>query len=83
MAEEFGITVDVGNFIAENVHDYGDKVIHLMAYSVRHLAGEFRLTDHDKICWLRREELHSVKWAPADVPLVEAVIAAVRGPCTP
>ena len=75
LQEEFGITVDVGQFIAENVHDYGEKVVHLMAYSVRHLAGDFRLTDHDQICWLPRAELHSIKWAPADVPLVEAVVA--------
>ena len=75
LQEEFGITVDVGHFIAENVHDYGEKVIHLMAYSVKHLSGEFRMSDHDQILWLPRDRLQSLKWAPADIPLVEAVVA--------
>ena len=29
--------------------------------------------DHDEICWLSYDELDSLKWAPADLPIIEAL----------
>ena len=75
LEEEFGIAVEVGEFVAENVHDYGDKVVRLLAYEVVHIAGEFRLTDHDAIDWLPATQLHSIQLAPADV-YIAAVVAS-------
>ena len=71
LKEEFDVETTVGQFFDENTHDYGDKVVRLLAYQVTHNSGEFKLIDHDKILWLTPEELGSVKWAPADIPLVE------------
>jgi len=71
LQEEFTITTRVGAFVGESVFDYGTKVVRLMAYQVEHLAGDFELIDHDQLRWLALDELSSVEWAPADVPLVE------------
>ena len=38
---------------------------------VEYLAGDFTLIDHDEMRWLSFDELNSVQWAPADIPLVE------------
>ena len=43
----------------------------LIAYQVEHIEGDFQLVDHDESRWLSADELESVKWAPADIPLVE------------
>jgi hypothetical protein len=42
-----------------------------VAYQVEHLSGDFELIDHDELRWLALDELDSVEWAPADIPLVE------------
>jgi mutator protein MutT len=71
LTEEFSISSHIGEFMGESLYDYGEKVVRLLAYRVEHLGGEFKLNDHDEIRWLKVEELHQVKWAPADIPLVE------------
>ncbi|MGB3212109.1 MAG: NUDIX domain-containing protein [Desulforhopalus sp.] len=70
LLEEFDITCIVGNFFGESVYDYGSKVIRLLGYHVRHVSGSFYCRDHDRIAWLPVHELQSLKWAPADIPLV-------------
>jgi mutator protein MutT len=72
--EEFGIECTVDNFFAESIYDYGSKVVQLLSYFVTHNRGEFQLRDHDKIVWLAPEELESIEWAPADVPLVKKLL---------
>ena len=71
LSEEFDIQSAVGVFMAESLYDYGTKVVRLLAFEVEHISGEFNLTDHDEIRWLAADELFSVDWAPADIPLVE------------
>ncbi len=71
LMEEFQIDTKVGEFVGESIFDYGTKVIRLLAYKVEHISGDFQLIDHDKLCWLALDELTTVQWAPADIPLVE------------
>jgi 8-oxo-dGTP diphosphatase len=73
LKEEFTIDSEIGEFVAESIFDYGEKRIRLLAYKVKHLSGEFQLIDHDEIRWLPIEELDSLKWAPADLPIIEAL----------
>lgn len=73
LKEEFTIESEIGEFVAESIFDYGDKRIRLLAYKVKHVSGEFQLIDHDEIRWLPIEALDSLKWAPADLPIIEAL----------
>ena len=41
------------------------------------------LEDHDELRWLAPDELHSVPWLPADVPIVVAVEETVFGASGP
>lgn len=79
LQEELSITTEVGQYIGESVYDYGSKIVRLMAYEVAHISGDFQLNDHDKFCWLGIEELKSIDWAPADIPLVERCRKLFRG----
>lgn len=77
LQEEFSVKTRVGAFVAESVYDYGSKVVRLLAYQVEHVSGDFQLIDHDELRWLALGELNSVKWAPADIPLVAQYQALV------
>lgn len=79
LQEEFGVGCEIGTFLGESTYAYGHRVIHLLGYFATHLAGSFRLTDHDAILWLPPSELTALRWAPADIPLVAALQnAAIR-----
>lgn len=69
--EELGVKTLVGKYVGENLHDYGSKLVRLIAYQVDCVDGEFQLLAHDDLRWLGADELDSVVWAPADIPLVE------------
>lgn len=77
LAEEMGIIVKVGEHFYTNQHDYGEKQIMLSAYFCSWSEGELTLNDHDAIKWCASHELSNLDWAPADVPIVQALEAAV------
>ncbi|MGS2721007.1 NUDIX domain-containing protein [Paraglaciecola aestuariivivens] len=77
LKEEFGIDTRILAYVGENYHDYGGKTIRLIAFRVEHLSGELKLIDHDEIKWLTIDELDSLKWAEADIPLLQAFKASV------
>jgi mutator protein MutT len=78
LTEEFSISTRVGVYIGESVYDYGEKVVRLLGYEVEHSAGDFKLVDHDELRWLEIDQLADVKWAPADIPLVEQYESRAR-----
>lgn len=77
LSEEMGITVQVGEHFYTNQHDYGEKQIMLSAYFCKWSEGDLMLNDHDAIKWCASDELLSLDWAPADIPIVHALVAAM------
>jgi 8-oxo-dGTP diphosphatase len=77
--EELGLTVSVCAHFHTNVHDYGDKTISLMAYLCEWQTGEIALTEHDQVQWCEPEQIQRLNWAPADVPIVEALVGRLGG----
>ncbi len=74
--EELGVHCDIGAFVAESTYDYGHKQVRLLAYRAVHRDGEFRPVEHDQLLWLLPVELDHLEWAPADIPLVQALGSA-------
>ena len=75
MWEEFGVHADVGDYLGDNVHDYGSKTIRLLAYEVA-VSGEIlQSTDHDCIEWVALEDMGNYQLAEADIPLLEQIAA--------
>ena len=72
--EEFGIKVEVGEFILSNIHKYDRGTINLMAFHTNYLSGTFNLIDHDKIKWIDYNEISKFDFAPADIPIVKYLI---------
>ena len=69
LLEEFEISSEINKYITESFHEYDKNKINLRAYSVKHLSGDFKLNDHDRIEWIKIEELTKYDFAPADVPI--------------
>lgn len=74
LREEFGIECTIGSFFDTSIHAYREKTIKLLCYFAAHRKGEFRLTDHDQIIWLPPSGLPSLRWAPADLPLMNSLV---------
>jgi 8-oxo-dGTP diphosphatase len=49
----------------------------LSAYFCKWSEGDLTLNDHDAIEWCEPQELLSLDWAPADIPIVHALVAAM------
>lgn len=69
--EEFGVKTKTGKYITTNKHDYGTFQIKLLAYFSKHIDGDFELTDHDKIAWVKIVLLKNYDLAEADIPIVK------------
>ena len=57
------------------IFHYPEKSICLLVYRAEYLSGEVALTDHDKAEWVAVNELEQYEFAPADKPIVVALIS--------
>ena len=73
LEEEFAIIVQVRKFISESFYHYPDKSIHLIAYEVVWLGGDFVLRVHDKIDWVTPDALLEKDMAAADIPIAQVL----------
>ena len=78
LVEEFGVQVEVAEFLTSNNHHHGHISIELLAFYVKYISGEFTLTDHDIIEWVAPEELHNYDLGEADIPIARAVVNHAR-----
>ena len=69
LKEEFSIEATIGRYLTESFYEYGSVNINLKAYLVENFSGDFKLIDHDKIEWIKIEEIKKYEFAPADIPI--------------
>jgi 8-oxo-dGTP diphosphatase len=74
LEEEFGIKVEVGEYISSNRKSFSHISIELMAFQTRYLAGSFILADHDEVKWIKPEELLNYDLTEADVKIARDVM---------
>jgi 8-oxo-dGTP diphosphatase len=73
--EEIAIDIKVTKHFMNNEHSYGEKQILLKSYICEAAPNqEFLLTDHDMIEWVEKNNLLNYKIAPADIPIVQALM---------
>ncbi|MEG1410369.1 MAG: (deoxy)nucleoside triphosphate pyrophosphohydrolase [Terrisporobacter sp.] len=63
--------VDVFN---DSTYEYDDIIVNLICIKCELVDGSPVATEHAKIIWLNRENLNSLKWAPADVSSIEMLV---------
>ena len=69
LKEEFSIDASIGKYLTDSVYEYGDININLKAYLVESFSGNLQLIDHDKIEWIKIEDIKKYDFAPADIPI--------------
>ncbi|TCS43859.1 (deoxy)nucleoside triphosphate pyrophosphohydrolase [Reinekea marinisedimentorum] len=78
LKEELGIEAKVEKYLMTTTHQYPDKLIRLYVYRVAWLTGELTCSDHDETCWLPVARLRELKWAPADLPILDYLASDSR-----
>ncbi len=73
--EELACHVGVGDRIVTTTHLYEFAEVTLTTYYCTLLEGRPELSEHQASAWLEPAELHTLEWAPADVPAVEQIQA--------
>lgn len=71
--EEFGATIEVGNFIMTVEHEYKNFCITMHAFYCTFLAGSPELKEHLESAWVNPKLLTFLDWAAADIPIMKKV----------
>jgi len=68
--EELGCNVEFINVFNDHTHEYDEVIVNLITIKCKLISCTPEAKEHSKLLWLRRENLLSLKWAPADIPAV-------------
>jgi len=71
MLEELGIEVCINRALPAVTHDYPSLRVSLYPFICRIVSGEPTPLEHNAINWVLPENLMSIDWAEADIPVVE------------
>lgn len=72
--EELNCTVEAVDEFDENTHEYEKVIVNLIGIKCKLVEGTPVAREHSKLVYLKKENLNSLVWAPADVPIVENLI---------
>ncbi|MGD6793110.1 (deoxy)nucleoside triphosphate pyrophosphohydrolase [Metabacillus indicus] len=73
--EELGCKIETFGLFHEYTHEYDTFIITLLCLKAKVIEGTPGPSEHSALIWLKRENLLSLKWAPADIPAVEALVS--------
>ena len=68
--EELKTEIAVGELIDTIEYDYPTFHLSMDCFWAEIVSGDLVLTEHESAKWLKKSELDSVEWLPADVTLI-------------
>jgi 8-oxo-dGTP diphosphatase len=74
LVEEMGIHVDIVHGIGPLTHRYPFFTVTLYPFVCTIFSGQIVMHEHAAISWLAPEELFSLDWAEADIPVIESYL---------
>ena len=72
--EELATDIGVDEFLCTVEYDYPQFHLTMHCYLCSLMTESLYLNEHEAAKWLMKDELDSVKWLPADVKVVEALM---------
>lgn len=72
--EELGCIIQAKSLFHENIHEYNTFIINLICIKCKLIDKTPQASEHSKLIWLNKQNLASLKWAPADIPAVNKLI---------
>ena len=73
--EELDCKIEFMEVFNENTYEYDSFVVELISTKCKLISGTPTASEHSKLIWLKRENLKSLVWAPADIAAVEALMS--------
>ena len=71
--EELDAEIEIGDMLHTIEWDYPDFHLTMHCYWCTLASPSLHLNEHASACWLTKEELHSVRWLPADISVLEKI----------
>lgn len=71
LKEELKLIVNIGNHIITIEHQYPDFILTMHTYFVKISSRTLTLNEHISQIWLDKQNIDSVDWAAADIPIVD------------
>ena len=71
LKEEMELEVDVLGHLIDVYHEYPDFTMNMYCFKCVAKTDKFLLNVHHDFKWLKLDELNTLDWAPADMPIVE------------
>ncbi|WP_042273426.1 (deoxy)nucleoside triphosphate pyrophosphohydrolase [[Clostridium] dakarense] len=75
--EELKCDIKALDVYHDNTHEYDTFTVNLISLKCKLIGGTPINEEHSKLVWLKRENLDSLKWAPADIPTVNELIKEI------
>ncbi|MEW9095251.1 MAG: (deoxy)nucleoside triphosphate pyrophosphohydrolase [Clostridiaceae bacterium] len=72
--EELKCDIEFIDEFNDNTHEYENFIVNLITLKCRIIDGNPVANEHDKLIWMPKKNLLSLKWAPADIPAVKLLI---------
>jgi 8-oxo-dGTP diphosphatase len=79
LVEEMGVTIAVGRPLPLHTHSYDTFTVTLYPFVCSIESDTITLHEHAAMVWLPPEELHTLDWAEADWPVLEAYARLIDG----
>ena len=73
--EELDVDIRVGKLLETVEYDYPEFHLTMHCFICELLSEEIVLKEHEDARWLKKEELDSVPWLPADITIIEKIKA--------
>lgn len=76
--EELGVTLTVGDFYMDVVHQYPDILVHLHLYHATIAAGTPALLEHHVLDWITPDQIPQYAFCPADRDILKRIQSDYR-----
>lgn len=68
--EELDCTIEITNFALDLEYQYPNFYLKMSCFEARIIEGIPKLLEHNDAKWLKKDDLDSVNWIPADIKAV-------------
>lgn len=74
LREEMEMKVDIEKHLIDVSYEYPDFSMCMHCFVCKAHSDKFVMNVHHDFKWLEKDEISSLDWAPADLPVVEKVV---------
>lgn len=74
ISEEMEMDIEILNHLTDVYYKYPDFDMNMYCFECRAKSDKFVMNVHKNFVWLKREELKTLDWAPADIEVVNKIL---------